>query len=78
MLRPLRTLARRCLRDCWQALVLYGAVATQTQPPPQSSQLPRSPQPPGSLPGPGHPERLCPEQPLSPLERLLDRELRIG
>lgn len=27
---------------------------------------------------PGHPERLCPEVPLSPLERSLARELRLG
>ncbi|MFF3562084.1 DUF6059 family protein [Streptomyces sp. NPDC002574] len=29
-------------------------------------------------PPPGHPERLCPEVPLSPLERWLSHELRLG
>ncbi|MFD3453794.1 DUF6059 family protein [Streptomyces sp. NPDC058691] len=29
-------------------------------------------------PPPGHPERLCPEVPLSPLERTLACELRLG
>ncbi|AUG78882.1 hypothetical protein CFP65_4127 [Kitasatospora sp. MMS16-BH015] len=29
-----------------------------------------------SGPTPGHPERLCPMEPLSPLERRLQRELR--
>ncbi|MDX3073530.1 DUF6059 family protein [Streptomyces sp. MI02-7b] len=31
-----------------------------------------------SGPPAGHPERLCPEVPLSPLERWLSRELRLG
>ncbi|MEU0009076.1 DUF6059 family protein [Streptomyces sp. NPDC006314] len=29
-------------------------------------------------PAPGHPERLCADVPLTPLERQLDRELGVG
>ncbi|GAA2150631.1 hypothetical protein GCM10009760_45230 [Kitasatospora kazusensis] len=32
--------------------------------------------PPSEGPGPWHPERLCPQVPLSPLERRLQRELQ--
>ncbi|GAB2721793.1 DUF6059 family protein [Kitasatospora kifunensis] len=30
-----------------------------------------------SDPGPGHPERLCPQEPLTDLERRLQRELQL-
>ncbi|MDH6128041.1 DUF6059 family protein [Kitasatospora sp. GP82] len=30
-----------------------------------------------SCPSPGHPERLCPGEPLSPLEQRLQRELQL-
>ncbi|MFI1330617.1 DUF6059 family protein [Streptomyces sp. NPDC020845] len=32
--------------------------------------------PPGEGPAPRHPERLCPERPLTPVERRLREELR--
>ncbi len=68
MRRPLIFWARRLLHWAWQALVVHGALA--------APQLPPAPIRLGTAPARDHPERLCPEIPLSPTERRLERELR--
>lgn len=74
MLRP-----RRVLREIYRALMTYGTIHTGVSPEDmvgtarQAARL----QPLGTLAGPGagHPERLCADVPLTPVERALAREL---
>ena len=70
-----RHAVRRGLRGVWRGLVAYGAVCLAGECARAAAERP------GPLSGPaaGHPERLRPDVPLSPLERALMRELgRVG
>ncbi|MFE9059173.1 DUF6059 family protein [Streptomyces mutabilis] len=74
LLRP-----RRVLREIYRCLVAYGTV--QTGPIPGATDgaprgaAPGEPVDPLRGPGPGHPEQVCGDVPLTPLERSLAREL---
>lgn len=61
------SLGRRLLRSLFRTLAAYGTLHTGPLPAP-GSEL--------TGPGPGHPERVCPDVELTPLERALLRELR--
>ncbi|MEV0257307.1 DUF6059 family protein [Streptomyces sp. NPDC050732] len=66
-------LIRRCWREVYAALQAYGAICMAgTWRPPATA--------PRELAGPprAHPERLCPEVALSPVERALKRQLESG
>ncbi|WP_225840385.1 DUF6059 family protein [Streptomyces sp. NK08204] len=54
------------LRGFWRCLALYGTFYIGPLPGPG----------PLTGPAPGHPERLCADVPLSPLERRLGRDLK--
>ncbi|MFI9330377.1 DUF6059 family protein [Kitasatospora sp. NPDC052868] len=56
-----------CLRFLLRGLIVSGQI---------SGYVPPVLAPSGSGPAPGHPERLCPEVPLSAVELRLRRELR--
>lgn len=58
----------RCLRRLWQALVTFGTYWVYIPP------TPSPPEPRGTPPH--HPERVCPEVPLTPVERAIQEELR--
>ncbi|MFE0805662.1 DUF6059 family protein [Streptomyces sp. NPDC058812] len=61
----------RCLRAIWEALVGYGSFWVWIPP------LPEAERPPDLAgPAPYHPERLCPELPLTAVERRLLEQLR--
>ncbi|MFE9426933.1 DUF6059 family protein [Kitasatospora sp. NPDC006697] len=66
MYRVLYAVARRCARRLLAELVAFGLLWMH---------VPDPPAPAGSGPGPRHPERLCPEVPLSAVELQLAREL---
>ncbi|GAP46207.1 DUF6059 family protein [Streptomyces azureus] len=74
LLRP-----RRVLREIYRCLVAYGTVHTGLDPGATAGALrdAASEDPVGPLrgPGPGHPEQVCGDVPLTPLERSLAREL---
>lgn len=59
--------SRRLLRSLFRALAAYGTLHTGPLPP-TGSEL--------TGPGPGHPERVCPDVEPTALERALFRELR--
>ncbi|KPI11998.1 hypothetical protein OK074_2619 [Actinobacteria bacterium OK074] len=64
----------RVLRAVWQACQFYGAAVGGIGVPglwPEAAEPGRD----GAGPAPGHPERLCPERPLSAAEAALAREL---
>jgi hypothetical protein len=79
----MRLLLARCLRSAVNALIAFGHLwvyipplptppTAQTQPaPPPAPALPQS----LTGPAPGHPERLCPEVPLTETEMTLRRQL---
>ncbi|MET8690671.1 DUF6059 family protein [Streptomyces sp. NPDC004732] len=76
------SLIRRFWREVYAALQAYGAIYVSGAwvppgAPPQAP--PRASTPPG-LAGPptAHPERLCPEVALTPVERALNRQLKAG
>ncbi|MFF2521134.1 DUF6059 family protein [Streptomyces liangshanensis] len=78
----MRLLLARCLRSAVNALVAFGHLWVYVPPLPRSpaAQTPQSPPaPPGphelTGPAPGHPERLCPEVPLTETEMALRRQL---
>ncbi|WP_331739363.1 hypothetical protein OG440_41045 (plasmid) [Streptomyces sp. NBC_00637] len=56
------------LRSCYEALTAFGWLLIGVAAPPDD-------RPPLIGPAPLHPERLCPERPLTALERALDRQL---
>jgi hypothetical protein len=62
----------RCLRAVWDALVDYGSFWACIPPLPEA--VPER-QPGLAGPAPHHPERLCPELPLTAVERRLQEEL---
>ncbi|MFE2414324.1 DUF6059 family protein [Kitasatospora sp. NPDC059408] len=64
----LRSWGRRCARAFWSMLISYGSswVHVPVLPPEEDG------------PGRWHPERLCPEVPLTPLERFLAEQLGTG
>ncbi|MFF4020841.1 DUF6059 family protein [Streptomyces sp. NPDC001843] len=74
LLRP-----RRVLREIYRAMVVYGTFYTGPEPEGTVGALrhaaPREPVGPLKGPAPGHPERLCGNVPLTPLEQALVREL---
>ncbi|WP_411107599.1 DUF6059 family protein [Streptomyces sp. cmx-4-9] len=79
-MRP--SLARRLLRSLYGSLVAYGTLYTGGEPKGAVGGLPEPPPPPApprglTGPGPAHPERVRPDIPLTPLERALQRELRV-
>lgn len=72
MARMERSRGACCLRMAWDMLVTFGGLWVQfPQVVPASTVTP-----PGEGPAPRHPERLCPERPLTPVERRLREELR--
>ncbi|MFI7386575.1 DUF6059 family protein [Streptomyces sp. NPDC049813] len=66
----LRSLARRCLREVYCALKAYGSYYTGLDPERPDRVLCLAD------PVPGHPERLCHDVPLTPVERALVKELQ--
>ncbi|MGN9796132.1 DUF6059 family protein [Streptomyces sp. OZ13] len=66
-----RHAVRRGLRVVWRGLVAYGSVYAAGECARAAALRPASLR----GPAPGHPERLRPDMPLSPLERALLREL---
>ncbi|MFC9243885.1 DUF6059 family protein [Streptomyces sp. NPDC057136] len=58
----------RGLRLLMEALIAFGGLWVPPPPPPLPAASPQGPTP-------GHPERLCPEIPLSEAELRLQREL---
>ncbi|MGW0885805.1 DUF6059 family protein [Streptomyces sp. NPDC002671] len=86
LLRP-----RRALRAIYRALVEFGMLYIGPEPQGmvashrdaghrEGESVPVTGPPPGPLTGPpaGHPERLCADVPLTPLERELVREWELG
>ncbi|MFD6435294.1 DUF6059 family protein [Streptomyces venezuelae] len=72
---------RRFWREVYASLRAYGAFYISAAhpaaaPPPPPTTPPPAPQPGG--PPAGHPERLCPEVALTPVERALNRQLETG
>lgn len=69
------SLARRILRSIYRVMVAYGTMYTGVDPGGADGTAPAS-----VLemrgPGPGHPERVRPDVPLTPSERALLRGLR--
>ncbi|WP_406099139.1 DUF6059 family protein [Streptomyces sp. NBC_01013] len=65
----MRILLARFLRSCADALVAFGQIWVHIPPVPVPEDGP-----PGGPP-PGHPERLCPEVPLSEAEMTWGRQL---
>ncbi len=68
MARMRRSPGARCLQAIWEALVSYGSFWICIPEAPE-------PGPPLAGPAPHHPERLCPELPLTTVERRLQEEL---
>ncbi|MYV53157.1 DUF6059 family protein [Streptomyces sp. SID3212] len=78
----MRLLLARCLRSAVNALVAFGHLWVYVPPLPASPTAQTPPSPPAAPgphrltgPAPGHPERLCPEVPLSETEMMLRRQL---
>ncbi|MFI7321993.1 DUF6059 family protein [Streptomyces venezuelae] len=77
-------LIRRVWREVYAALQAYGAIyVSPAQPAEDPARPAEDPVRPVSGPrhgGPpaGHPERLCPEVALTPVERALNRQLESG
>ncbi|MEU9145952.1 DUF6059 family protein [Streptomyces sp. NPDC048349] len=74
-MRPGRrpSLARRWAGVVWQGLISFGTLHMHGE----TLRAEAEPRPvPLGGPPPGHPERLCPELPLSPVERALFRDLQ--
>ncbi|MER6118473.1 hypothetical protein E6R60_09870 [Streptomyces sp. A0642] len=69
----MRTLLTRYLRSCAGALIAFGQIWIPVPPGP-APQDGRTDEAPGG-PAPGHPERLCPEVPLSEAEMTWGRQL---
>lgn len=69
-------LIRRVWREVYAALQAYGAIYVSAAQPAQDPAPPAVPRRGG--PPAGHPERLCPEVALSPVERALNRQLETG
>ncbi|MDX3854758.1 DUF6059 family protein [Streptomyces sp. AK02-01A] len=65
----MRSLLARCRRSAVNWLIAFGQIWVYIPP----TAPPASPAPTG--PAPGHPERLCPEVPLSEVEMALLRQL---
>ncbi|MFJ6217199.1 DUF6059 family protein [Streptomyces sp. NPDC092296] len=71
----MRSLLARSVRLVVDSLVAAGQFCVYVPPvAPITAQIPVGPAAGG--PGPGHPERLCPEVPLSAVEAALSRQLR--
>lgn len=64
----MHVLLTRCLRSALNAVAAYGRLWVYVPPVPVPSV-------PTAGPPSGHPERLCPEVPLSDLEKELSRQL---
>ncbi|MGW6206674.1 DUF6059 family protein [Streptomyces sp. NPDC055089] len=69
----MRTLLTRYLRSCVGALVAFGQIWIYIPPAPVPEDGATDEAPGG--PPPGHPERLCPEVPLSEAEMTWGRQL---
>ncbi|MFD5453052.1 DUF6059 family protein [Streptomyces sp. NPDC003470] len=67
-----RSPGARCLRAVWDALVDYGSFWACVPPLPEAAPVRR---PALAGPAPAHPERLCPELPLTAVERRLRDQL---
>ncbi|WP_326691566.1 MULTISPECIES: DUF6059 family protein [unclassified Streptomyces] len=76
MARSGRPFGRRWINGLWDALVLFGGTWVHVGPHQPPRGAPDSPHSPSRAPGVPHPERLCPEVPLTPTERALDAQLR--
>ncbi|MBT3154613.1 hypothetical protein HTV45_27715 [Streptomyces sp. CHD11] len=66
--RRLRRFARALVAEVWRCLVAVGAVQL-------AGESARADFRPVDVPPPGHPERLCPDRPLTALERALLAEM---
>ncbi|WP_157968570.1 DUF6059 family protein [Streptomyces geranii] len=69
MLRPLKVIARGCLRLLWESLVASGKLSYAVLDLPEQT-------PTAADPGPRHPERVRRDLPLSRAEKALQRQLR--
>ncbi|MEU5901964.1 DUF6059 family protein [Streptomyces venezuelae] len=77
-------LIRRVWREVYAALQAYGAIYVSPAQPAEETVRPAgetarpAPGPRHGGPPAGHPERLCPEVALTPVERALNRQLETG
>ncbi|MFH8385300.1 DUF6059 family protein [Kitasatospora sp. NPDC018058] len=67
-LAPVRILAVRLIHGIYQALCTSGWILIGPMPPAEEVHV-------LDAPPSGHPERLCADRPLSPVERALERQL---
>ncbi|MEU6811642.1 DUF6059 family protein [Streptomyces sp. NPDC046831] len=77
----MRTFVVRLLRGVYESLVAFGQLWTLQPPPAPSSphaSVDTPAPPPLAGPPPGHPERLSPDLPLTPVEEAVARALRDG
>ncbi|MGW5869031.1 DUF6059 family protein [Streptomyces sp. NPDC055239] len=70
-------LLRRALNAVWQSLVAFGLIYAVGEIK-RLEALPQDAAQPLDAPPPGHPERLCPDVPLTPAEHALALELGLG
>ncbi|MFC8130171.1 DUF6059 family protein [Streptomyces sp. NPDC057302] len=70
-------LLRRALDAVWQSLMAFGLIYTVGEMK-RLEDLPHDAAQPLDAPPPGHPERLCPDIPLTAAEHALALELKSG
>ncbi|MFG2503296.1 DUF6059 family protein [Streptomyces sp. NPDC048441] len=70
-------LLRRALNAVWQSLIAFGLLYTIGELK-RAEALQENAAEPLDAPPPGHPEKLCPDIPLTPAEHALALELKNG